>query len=79
MIDIQLELFDGNYEVRCGMYNKAMKYMFQKRPTIKPRTLSQGKKIHKLMTEIGGGWYMKKITKDLFQPKTSTFYTRALI
>ena len=34
-IGIWLKPFDGNYEVRCGMYNRAMKKMFQKIPTIK--------------------------------------------
>ena len=40
-----------------------MKNMFQKTPTIKPKPLSQGKKLQKLTTENGGGCYMKKITK----------------
>ena len=29
-IKIWLKLLDHNYEVRCGMYNKAMKYTFKK-------------------------------------------------
>ena len=63
-IDIWLKLFHQNYEVRCGMYIRAMKKIFQKIPTIKSKPLSQGKKIQKLMTEIGGGWYMEKLLRD---------------
>ena len=37
-------MFDQNDEVRRGMYNKAMKNMFQKMQTIKSKPLSQGKK-----------------------------------
>ena len=51
-----------------------MNNMFQKTPTIKSEPLSQGKKIQKLLTEIGGGWYMKKMTKGippLRRPKLS--------
>ena len=39
--------------------------MFQKIPTIKSKPLSQGKKLHKLFTETGDGWYMEKNTKGL--------------
>ena len=42
-----------------------MKNMFQKIPTIKLKPLSRGKKLQKLLTEIGGGWYVEKITKVL--------------
>ena len=48
-IDIWLKLFHWNYEVRCGMYNRAMKNIFQKIPTIKLKPLSQGQNFHKLM------------------------------
>ena len=41
-----------------------MKNIFQKIPTIKLKPLSQGKKLQKLMTEIGGGWYMEKLLRD---------------
>ena len=53
--DIWLKLFDHNYDVICEMYNRAMKNMFQKIPTIKSKPFSQGQKLQKLMTEIGGG------------------------
>ena len=34
-IDCCHKSFDQSYEVRCGMYNKAMENIFQKIPTIK--------------------------------------------
>ena len=57
-IEIWLNLLDQNYEVRCGMWNKTMKEMFKQISTTMTKTLSQ-KKLHKLMTEIGCGWYME--------------------
>ena len=59
-IDIWLKLLDHNYDVRREAYNIAMKEIFQKIPTIKSKPLSLGQKFQKLMTEIGGGWYMGK-------------------
>ena len=44
-IDILLKMFDQNYDVRCEMYNRALKNMFQKIPTIRLKPLSQGRKI----------------------------------
>ena len=63
-IGIFIKLFDGNYEVICGKYNKAMEKMLQKIPTIKSKPHIQGKKLQKLLTEIGVGWYMEKILRD---------------
>ena len=40
------------------MYNKAMKEMFKQIPTTMTKPLSPKQKVQKLMTEIGGGWYM---------------------
>ena len=56
---------DHNYDVICEAYNKAMKEKFQKIPTMITKPLIQSQKFKKLMTEIGGGWYMEKITKLL--------------
>ena len=39
-IVFRIKLFEQNYEGRCGMYNKDMKNMFQKTPTIKSKPLS---------------------------------------
>ena len=58
-------MLDHNYDVRHTGYNIDMKKMFQKTPTIKLKPLIKGQKFQKLMTEIGGGWYMEKLTKGL--------------
>ena len=47
------------------MYNKTMKDVFKKIPKTMNKTLSQKQKVQKLMTEIGGGWYMEIIAKGL--------------
>ena len=49
-INCWIKQFDHNYEVRFGMYNKAMRKMFQKIATIKSKSLNQGKKLQKLLT-----------------------------
>ena len=58
-------MFDQNYDVRRKAYNTSMKEMFQKILTMITKPLSQKQKVQKLMTEIGCGWYMEKITKRL--------------
>ena len=58
-IEIWLELLNQNYELRCGMSNKDMKEMFKQVPTTMTKALSPEQKVHKKMTEMGGGWYMK--------------------
>ena len=63
-INFWIKRFDITYKVVCGMYNKAMKNMLQKITKIKSKPLSQGKKHKKLLTEIGGGWYMEKLLRD---------------
>ena len=39
--------------------------MFKQIPTMMTKPLSPIQKLQKLMTEIGGGWYLEKITKRL--------------
>ena len=63
-IAIWLKLLDHKYEVRCGMYNKAMKWMFKQIHTSMTEPLIPKEKVHKLMKEIGGGWYMEKLLRD---------------
>ena len=53
-----LKLLDDNYNARLVAYRIAMKYMFKQIPTTMTKPLSQKQKVQKLMTEIGGGWYM---------------------
>ena len=54
---------EENYEVRCGMYNKAMKDIFKQIPTTMTKTLIPNQKFQKLMIEIGGGWYMENLLR----------------
>ena len=41
-----------------------MKYMFKQIPTKMSKPLSPKQKVQKLMTEIGGGWYMEKFLRE---------------
>ena len=68
-----LKLLEDNYEVRCGMYNKYMKEMLKQIPTTITKVLSPKQKFQKLMTEIGGGWYMEKIAKRFYLQKAIHF------
>ena len=63
-IDIWLKLVQDNYEVRSGMYNKAMKEIFKQIRTPMIKSLSPKQNPQKLMTDIGGGWYMEKLLRD---------------
>ena len=49
-IEIWIKLLDHNYEARCLMYNKAMKYTFKQIPTTITKAISTKKKVQKLMT-----------------------------
>ena len=49
-IEIWIKLLEENYEVRCGMYNEAMKEMFKKIPIAIIKALSPKQKVQKLMT-----------------------------
>ena len=57
-------MLEENYEVRSGIYNKAMKEMSKQIPLKMIKSLIQKQKVQKFMTEIGGGWYMKKLLRD---------------
>ena len=64
----------NNYEARRVSCSTTNKEMFKQIPTMMTKPLSQRQKFQKLMTEIGGGWYMGKITKGkppLIIPKLS--------
>ena len=62
-IDTWLKLFLENYNTRFDAYINDMKVMFKEIPQniIKALTLKQT--FQKLMTYIGGGWYMEKSAK----------------
>ena len=65
---------EENYGVRWGIDKKVMKDMFKQISTTMTKVTIPEQKVHKLMTKIGGGWYMEKIAKGLPQlriPKLS--------
>ena len=64
-IDIWIKMLDKNYNSRRVAYITAMKEMFKQIPTMMTKPISQRQKVHKLMIDIGGGGYMKKITKRI--------------
>ena len=57
------DIFD-NYNGRCDAYFNAMKEMFKKIPLTMEKALTPKQKVQKLMTDIGGGWYMEKVLRD---------------
>ena len=62
-IDIWIKLFVENYEARCVAYINAMEEMFKKTPQTMSKALNPKQKVQKLMSDIGGGWYMKKVLR----------------
>ena len=64
-IDIWLKFFRENFNARCDAYINAMKDMFRKIPQTIKIALTPKQKIQKLMTDIGGGWYMGKSARGL--------------
>ena len=63
-IDIWLKLLEENYEMRSEIYNKAIKEMLKQIPLTMIKALSPNQNVQKLMTEIGGGWYMENFLRD---------------
>ena len=59
-IGIWLKLLRENFDARCEAYINAMKVMFMKIPQTIQISLNPKQKVQKLMTDIGGGWYMEK-------------------
>ena len=47
------------------MYNKDTKEMFKQITTTMKKPLSPKQKVQKVITEVGGGWYMEKNDKGL--------------
>ena len=64
-IDIWLKLFVENYDARCVAYINAMKEIFKQILQPISKALTPKQKVQKLMTDIGGGWYMEKSAKGL--------------
>ena len=63
-IDIWLKLLRENVDARCEAYINAMKLMFMQIPQTVEIALTSKQKIQKIMTDIGGGWYMEKVLED---------------
>ena len=64
IIDIWIKLFLVNYDARCEAYINAMKDIFKQIPQTIIKALTPKQKVQKLMTYIGGGWYMEKVLRE---------------
>ena len=58
-IDIWLKLFLDNYSAICDAYVDSIN-IFKQIPLTMKKELNPKQKVQKLMTYIGGGWYMEK-------------------
>ena len=63
-IDVWIKLFEENYDARRVAYITSMKDMFKKIPQTMIKSLAPKTKFQKLITEIGGVWYMEKLLRD---------------
>ena len=64
-IGIWLKKIRENFNARCDAYINAMKDVFMQIPQTIKIALTTKQKIQKLMTDIGGGWYMDKSARGL--------------
>ena len=64
-IDIWLKLLRENYCDQSESYINAMKEMFKQIPQNVKISLTPKEKFQKLLTDIGGGWYMGKSARGL--------------
>ena len=64
-MDIWLKFFRENYCAKSESYINAMKEMFMQIPQIFEISLTPKQEIQKLMTDIGGGWYMGNSARGL--------------
>ena len=53
-------MLEENYDARHVAYITAMKDMLKQIPLTMIKELTPKQKLQKLMTYIGGGWYMEK-------------------
>ena len=58
-------MLEDNYDDIPVAHITAMKEISRKIPLTMIKALNQKQKVQKLMTEIGGGWYMEKFSKGL--------------
>ena len=64
-IDIWIHNFRHNYFDRSESYTAAMVEMFKTIPQNVVKPLTSREKNQKLITDIGGGWYLEKCKKGL--------------
>ena len=64
-IDIWVKLFVEKYDARSVAYINYIKYIFKQIHQTMSKALTPKQKVKKLMTNISGGWYMKKNAKGL--------------
>ena len=58
-------MFLDNYSARCDAYVNSMIEMFKQISLTMKKPFNPKQNFHKLMTDIGGGWYMGKSAKGL--------------
>ena len=58
-IKIWLKLLDENYDARRVAYSTVVKEIVKQIPKKMTKPLSLRQKVRKLITEIGGVWYME--------------------
>ena len=75
-IYIWIKLSDANYDARCVAYITDMKEMFKQIPQTMSKPLTPNK-FQKLMTDIGGAWYMGERAKRLPPIKRSKISKKA--
>ena len=63
-IVICIKLLEDSYDARRVAYITAMKEMFNKIPLTMDKALTPKQKVQKLITNIGGGWYVGKVLRD---------------
>ena len=76
-IDTWLHNFCDKYFARSESYSLAMKEMFKKIPQNVEKSLTSREKNQKLMTDIGGGWYLKNCEKKLTPLKRTKLSKKA--
>ena len=67
-IDIWLKLLPKNYFARSESYSISMEEMFKQIPQNVEKALTSRERKQKLMTDIGGGWYLKKCARIIPPP-----------
>ena len=56
---------EEDYDAGHVTYITDMKGMFKQIPTTRIKSLTPEQNVQKIMTDIGGGWYMETIAKGL--------------